>query len=175
MFAYGLARSSPTHSSTYHKHTKQYLTAQHAGYSFTPHKLYFNLKGHGRPNFGIWRCAAPSTFTTALARAFASALARFRVLPIISPWLSINRRRPRTFIFALSASKLLPEASSAAPMARAGAAMMDGKLAAAGLARLACASRCHACRGGLRGHLVTRGIEVRAYATHTLQTDHSSG
>ena len=60
-------------------------------------------------------------------------------------------------------------------MARAGAAMMAGKLAGAGPARLACASRCHACRGGLRGPLGTRGIEVRAYATHTLQTDHSSG
>ena len=27
----------------------------------------------------------------------------------------------------------------------------------------------------VRGPLGTRGIEVRAYATHTLQTDHSSG
>ena len=61
-------------------------------------------------------------------------------------------------------------------MARAGAAMMAGnELAAAGPARLAHASRCHACRGGLRGPLGTRGIEARAYATQTLQTDHSSG
>ena len=60
-------------------------------------------------------------------------------------------------------------------MARAGAAMMAGKLASAGPARLAHASRCHACRGGLRSPLGTRGIEVRAYATHALQTDHSSG
>ena len=60
-------------------------------------------------------------------------------------------------------------------MARTGAAMMAGKLASAGPARLAHASRCHACRGGLRSPLGTRGIEVRAYATHALQTDHSSG
>ena len=60
-------------------------------------------------------------------------------------------------------------------MARAGAAMMADKLAGAGPTRLARASRCHACRGGLRGPLGTRGIEVRAYATHTLQTDHFIG
>ena len=60
-------------------------------------------------------------------------------------------------------------------MARAGAAMMDGKLAAAGLARLACASRCHACRGGLRGPLDTRGMEARAYATQRLPPNHASG
>ena len=89
--------------------------------------------------------------------------------------LSIDSSHTRTFIFALSASKLLPEASPAAPMARAGAAMMAGKLAAAGPARLARASRCHACQGGLRGPLGTRGLEVRAYATHTLQTDHANG
>ena len=60
-------------------------------------------------------------------------------------------------------------------MARAGAAMMAGKLAAAGPARLARASRCHACRGGLRSPLGTRGIEAHAYATQTPETDHSSG
>ena len=43
--------------------------------------------------------------------------------------------------------------------------MIADKLAAAGAAKLSHAGRCHACRGGLRGPLGTRGMEARAYAT----------
>ena len=64
-------------------------------------------------------------------------------------------------------------------MARAGAAVMAGKLAVAGPAApdwpVPGASRCHACQGGLRGPLGTRDIEAHAYARQTPETDHSSG
>ena len=68
-----------------------------------------------------------------------------------------------------------PAASPAAPAAIDGPKMIAGKLAAAGAARLGRTSRCHACRGGLRGPLDTRGMEARAYATQRLPPDHASG
>ena len=55
-----------------------------------------------------------------------------------------------------------PAASPAAPAATDGPTMIAGKLAAAGAARLGRTSRCHACRGGLRGPLGTRGMEARS-------------
>ena len=67
-----------------------------------------------------------------------------------------------------------PAAYPAAPAATDGPTMIAGKLAAAGAARLGRTSR-HACRGGLRGPLDTRGMEARAYATQRLPPDHASG
>ena len=72
-----------------------------------------------------------------------------------------------------------PTASPAAHVVTDGSAMIADQLAAARtaheIARLGRTSRCHSCRGGLRGPLGTRGMEARAYATQRLPPDHASG
>ena len=97
------------------------------------------------------------------------------LLRTVRQWLILAPAVSGMFILAFRTLKLAPAASPATPMAKACAAMIASKMVAAGAARLGHTSRCHACRGGLRGPLGTRGMEARAYATQRLPPDHASG